>query len=40
MNGQYEILNLEYPEIINEDLIFNIKRDITKLELKEMLSFL
>lgn len=40
MNGQYEILNLDYPKIIDEELVFNIKRKVTKLELKEMLFFL
>ncbi len=34
--GQYEILDIQYPSIIDEELVFNVKRDITKMELKEM----
>jgi len=37
--GQYENLKIEFPEDLTEELVFNIKKDLVKLELKEILSF-
>lgn len=40
LNGQYELLSLEYPKEITPELAFDIKKNILKLELKEILGFI
>lgn len=34
------MLNINIPKELDEELTFNIKKDLLKLELKEMLNFM